>query len=757
MFLGRGKLEVKIEKATSENNVNENWGSILDVCDMVTSNTGSAKECLRAILKRMNHEDPHVIMQAITLLDACSSNCGKPFHLVIASYEFETEFRRLLTKSQPKVAARMCQVLKSWAETDYKKDPELNLIPSLCEKLMHEDYDFGSLSDKPKSKSSASKEQNAANTQQQEEAEIAYAIQLSLKDSKSSPKHQVGSSSATSNTSSAYPSLYPSVAGAGSLGSVNSTGTGSNNSATSQTEPRKVRALYDFEAAEENELTFFAGEIIHVLDDTDPNWWKGMNQRGDGLFPSNFVTADLSVDPERLDINQQSKSKKNVQFDDDVKELQQKTEAAAVAAANQQVEIDEIKIDRLLHLLHEANPEDPSQDSDEMLRLEQEVHQMGPLIDAELEHIDRKHAQLTQLSSDLVDAINMYHSLMRDGAMMNNGNILRSGNMMQQYPGYGASPEQRGSTWGLRGYAPQMSANYGLHSLPYSNTGQLPPMTVPPTNDASIPNTDIMGVPGSTFPPNAQLPILSVGQQQISVPMSLQNGHLNSQPMNSLMNALPHINSSMPLGQQMQHPHPHPQNFQMLPQQTQQQLPPQSQYPQQQQQQQQQPSQSQYSQQLPTTAPTTTTSPMPLNGTTSVIANETQTQGGSMLQLPQQSTQQQQQFIPPLHQAPPGTYLPQQIPPQQQPHQLQQQQHQPYTTPMPNGPQNFVPQPQLTNGVPGMMQLPVLQQQQQPQPQHQHQQQLNQNHSNNNNTDQFSQLQQQMSAMSMGINHPQQR
>ena len=220
-------------------------------------------------------------------------------------------------------------------------------------------------------------------------------------------------------------------------------------------EPRKVRALYDFEAAEDNEMTFKAGEVLLVLDDSDTNWWKGQNHRGEGLFPSNFVTADLSAEPENL-----TKPIKNVQFADEAVALAKVEEEKK----EQQLEIDEMKIDRLLHLLHEADPEDPSQDSAEMLNLEQLVNQMGPLIDSELERVDRKHAQLTKLSTDLVDAINLYHTLMRDDR-----------SMMMGPSGYGAGPGPAASM----SYGPQhmpQQQQQPIYSLPGVFTHQMPNM-----------------------------------------------------------------------------------------------------------------------------------------------------------------------------------------------------------------------------------------------------------------------------------------
>lgn len=48
-------------------------------------------------------------------------------------------------------------------------------------------------------------------------------------------------------------------------------------------------ALYDYQAADDDELTFDPGDVITDLEFIDEGWWRGSCHGRSGLFPSNYV------------------------------------------------------------------------------------------------------------------------------------------------------------------------------------------------------------------------------------------------------------------------------------------------------------------------------------------------------------------------------------------------------------------------------------------------------------------------------------
>ncbi|XP_034383836.1 intersectin-2-like [Cyclopterus lumpus] len=59
----------------------------------------------------------------------------------------------------------------------------------------------------------------------------------------------------------------------------------------------QVIAMYDYTAANRDELSFSKGQLISILDKTNPDWWKADINGVTGLLPTNYIKMTTESDP----------------------------------------------------------------------------------------------------------------------------------------------------------------------------------------------------------------------------------------------------------------------------------------------------------------------------------------------------------------------------------------------------------------------------------------------------------------------------
>ena len=197
-------------------------------------------------------------------------------HRELASRAFTDALLRLANdrNTHQQVKAKILERMQEWAEMF--KDPDLGIMNDQYHKLKSQNPNLHP-------PSAPSKNRLTDQDRQKEEEELQMALKLSIQDKASQEKakssQQAGASTGLSQ-SAAQPQTVP--------------------SGTTAATVSRVRALFDFQATDPDELQFRKGDVIAVIESVYKDWWKGLLRGKTGIFPLNYVEKLADPTPEEL-------------------------------------------------------------------------------------------------------------------------------------------------------------------------------------------------------------------------------------------------------------------------------------------------------------------------------------------------------------------------------------------------------------------------------------------------------------------------
>lgn len=136
----------RIEIATTGSSRSEDWGLIMEICDIINETEDGPKDAVKAIKKRIVGSKHYgEVMSALTVLEACVKNCGHRFHVLVTAQDFVEGVlvRCILPKYNPPTALqdRVLSLIQSWADA-FRSAPSLSGVVQVYDDLRRRGLEF---------------------------------------------------------------------------------------------------------------------------------------------------------------------------------------------------------------------------------------------------------------------------------------------------------------------------------------------------------------------------------------------------------------------------------------------------------------------------------------------------------------------------------------------------------------------------------------------------------------------------------------
>ncbi|CAH8650531.1 unnamed protein product [Schistosoma curassoni] len=144
-FFKRSKFDKLIEKATSEMLIESDIESTIAVCDNVRSQEISPKYAVQCLKKRLQCDNPNVVLHSFDVLESLMKNCGTPVHEEVCSTDFMQQLVGMVDTS-PDVRAKLLECLQNWAYV-FRDKPGYVAVIDAYENLKNAGYVFPEFSE----------------------------------------------------------------------------------------------------------------------------------------------------------------------------------------------------------------------------------------------------------------------------------------------------------------------------------------------------------------------------------------------------------------------------------------------------------------------------------------------------------------------------------------------------------------------------------------------------------------------------------
>lgn len=122
----------------------EDWSLFMGICDLINTTEDGPKEAMKTFRKRFATKHPPSIILTLSLLETCVKNCGKRFHVHLASKDFLQDFMKIISpKNNYSVALQntVLGLLQTWAYA-FQSSPELKEVCKTYQELKAKGVDF---------------------------------------------------------------------------------------------------------------------------------------------------------------------------------------------------------------------------------------------------------------------------------------------------------------------------------------------------------------------------------------------------------------------------------------------------------------------------------------------------------------------------------------------------------------------------------------------------------------------------------------